>query len=367
MRTRTPPGTLPRTRRVSALAAAALAAALAAAPGARAEPPGKDVRAAAVALFDEGRALMAAGKHAEACPKLAESQRLDPGIGTLFNLSDCHERTGRTASAWLGFRDVAAQAAAARQPDREKVARQRAAALEPRLSRLRIVVGPGAAVKGLEVTRDGVALGEALWGTPVAVDPGTHAVSAAAPARARWETALRLDQPGVVTVEVPPLAPGGDAKAPAAAPPAKPPASPPAVPDAASPPPPGAPVAVPVPEESSWQSPVGFAAMGIGAAAMGVGTVLAFTAKSTFNESNEGGRCDADGRCNAEGLGLRDDAVSRGNVATVVFVAGAAVAIGGAVLWLSAPTSSQRSLTGPTPARLAVGVGPGSVTLRGAF
>ena len=34
-------------------------------------------------------------------------------MGTLYNLSDCYEQIGRTASAWSGFRDVAAQAKAA--------------------------------------------------------------------------------------------------------------------------------------------------------------------------------------------------------------------------------------------------------------
>ena len=92
--------------------------------------------AAAQALFDQGRALMKAKNYSEACPKLAESQRLDPGIGTQFHLADCYENQGKLASAWAAFHEVASMAAASNQPDREKAAKARAARLEPRLPRL---------------------------------------------------------------------------------------------------------------------------------------------------------------------------------------------------------------------------------------
>ena len=95
-------------------------------------------KAAAQSLFDEGRKLMSAGKYAEACPKLAESQKLDPGVGTQFHLSDCYEKLGQTASAWAGFLEAASSTKSMGQGDREKVARDRAAALAPRLSKLTI-------------------------------------------------------------------------------------------------------------------------------------------------------------------------------------------------------------------------------------
>src|SRR5688572_10857098 len=60
-------------------------------------------RAAAEALFREGRRLLGAGQVDAACEKLAQSQKLDPSGGTLMNLADCHERQGKTASAWSGF------------------------------------------------------------------------------------------------------------------------------------------------------------------------------------------------------------------------------------------------------------------------
>ena len=85
-------------------------------------------KAAAQSLFDEGRKLMSAGKYADACPKLAESQKLDPGVGTQFHLADCYEKLGQTASAWAGFLEAASAAKSMGQADREKVARERAAA-----------------------------------------------------------------------------------------------------------------------------------------------------------------------------------------------------------------------------------------------
>src|SRR5580698_8378696 len=82
--------------------------------------PSPPARAAAAALFEDGRRLMGENKFAEACPKLEESQRLDPGMGTLYNLSVCFEAVGKIASAWVGFRDVAGQALASGQAQRER-------------------------------------------------------------------------------------------------------------------------------------------------------------------------------------------------------------------------------------------------------
>src|SRR5258708_17552643 len=92
-----------------------------------------DDRATAQALFDQAKQLATSGKYADACPKFEESERLDPGIGTQFQLASCYEHVGRIASAWTLFLDVASAARGMKQPEREKVARERAAALEGRI------------------------------------------------------------------------------------------------------------------------------------------------------------------------------------------------------------------------------------------
>jgi hypothetical protein len=161
--------------------------------------------ATARALFAEGRRLVAAGDYPAACPKFEDSYRLDPGIGTNFNLADCFEHIGRIASAWARFLDVAASTRAAGQIEREKVARARAEALEPRLARLVIVVSQPA--EGLSVKRDGTVVGEASWGVAVPIDPGTHTVEAAAPHKLSWSSTTEVPAtPGDVRVEVPALA-----------------------------------------------------------------------------------------------------------------------------------------------------------------
>src|SRR4051794_22044859 len=79
----------------------------------------------AEALFRDARDLLARGEFEAACPKLEESQRLDPAPGTEFNLARCYELTGRLASAWGAYADVAAITHAAGQSEREAHARER--------------------------------------------------------------------------------------------------------------------------------------------------------------------------------------------------------------------------------------------------
>jgi hypothetical protein len=51
----------------------------------------------AAALFDEGRRLMATDDYGAACPKLAESQALDPRPDTALDLGLCYQRASQAA------------------------------------------------------------------------------------------------------------------------------------------------------------------------------------------------------------------------------------------------------------------------------
>src|SRR6478672_4877951 len=83
---------------------------------------------AAEALFRAGRAAADKGDYVTACPKFEESNRLDPELGTAFNLADCDEHVGKVASAWQLFKEVAQRLPPG--DDRVSIATSRAAALE---------------------------------------------------------------------------------------------------------------------------------------------------------------------------------------------------------------------------------------------
>src|SRR5207248_8067153 len=57
-------------------------------------------------LFDAGRDLMKRGDYASACPKLFESARLEPRVGTLARLAECEEKIGHLAAARGHWKDT---------------------------------------------------------------------------------------------------------------------------------------------------------------------------------------------------------------------------------------------------------------------
>jgi hypothetical protein len=161
-------------------------------------------QATARALFAEGRRMMKAGKYAEACPKLEAAQKVYPSAGILLNLGDCYEKIGKTASAWNEFGEAAALAARSNRADDADEARRRQEALEPAL--VRLVIRVPSPVSGLVVTRDGIKLADAAWGSTLPVDPGEHTVHAEANGFEPWSTSVTISRRGdSATVSVPKL------------------------------------------------------------------------------------------------------------------------------------------------------------------
>jgi hypothetical protein len=165
--------------------------------------------ALAETLFQDAKQRMTHGDYAGACPKLAESYRLDPGSGTLTALALCHEQLGKNATAWAEFIELVSEAQRGGRGDREKFARQHAAALEPGLSRLTITVAPEtAALADVQIQRDKVIVGSAAWDVASPIDPGDHVVEATAPDRQSWSAHIQVGANGDrQVVAVPALAP----------------------------------------------------------------------------------------------------------------------------------------------------------------
>jgi hypothetical protein len=290
----------------------------------------EDRRAAAQALFEQGKKLVEAGKFKEACPKLADSQRLDPGIGTSLWLADCYENAGQTASAWAQFKEAAAAAAMAKDP-REKVARQRAADLEKKLARLTINIAPEN--KAVVVKRDGIFVGASELGNPLPVDPGTHEIVASATGYKTWKKFIDVPPQSTNTsITIPVLEPD-TASSPSTPPVTAPPAGPPTTgPEPAK--------REEGESDGSTQRVIGVVVGGIGIVGVGVGTFFAFDAKSTYDKSNKDGRC-TNNECYPEGTQLRHDAESKATIATIAIGVGAAAIVAGAVLFFTAPRAKS--------------------------
>ncbi len=277
---------------------------------------------------------MLEGKNVEACPLLEESQRLDPGLGTQFNLAACYEAVGKLASAYNLFEQVATQARARSQGEREQVARTRAAAVQPKLSRLSIVVS-AAQVDRVQVDRDGANVARSELGVAVPVDSGMHQIRAYGPGLTEWVS--QIDVPSdarLHTLVVPPLA--EKVLEPIAA-------SPAAVTGDAS-------------EAESFWAPthrkVGLIAAGVGVLGIGVGSIFGLRAIDKADESDRLGCARA--TCpTPDGVEARDEAQVAGNVATVSMIAGLAGLATAAILFLVVDGTNDNATTLPVIPRVA--------------
>ena len=247
----------------------------------------------------------------EACPKYAESFRLDPQLGALIYLAECYEANGQLASAWGSFRQ-AEEMAQRRGDARGAHARERANALQARMDQLVIEVPSASLLPGLEVLRDGVSLSAAIWSNPSAIDEGKHQVEARAPGYLPWKSEVDVAGEGksfaiqVPRLEVDPRADAGTAVR-----------------------------RRDLENRSTTERVAAIALGGVGIVGLGVGGFFGLTAQSSYSDSNT--LCNANDICTSHGADLRAKAKTKALVSTIATGAGAAAVIAAAVLWFNAP------------------------------
>jgi hypothetical protein len=293
--------------------------------------PNAGQRATAEAMFRQAAQLMDEHRYAEACDKFSASQELDPGLGTQLYLADCYDHAGRTASAWALFREVEDLAGRAGQVDRQRIAQERASALESQLSRVELKVAPARRAPGLKVTANGVDVPPASWNAPLPIDPGKVKIEVSAPGRRPWSTTITVAKGATQqALEVPELK---------------------ALPKSATTP---AASKAGADRGDSAQSTVGYVTGGIGIVALGVGGFLAYRSYQRNQESKEQCRADQPNLCTPDGVAQREQARDTARLATIVSLSGAGLVIGGATLVLTASpgvvknehASAQLSLRG---------------------
>jgi hypothetical protein len=273
-----------------------------------ARPARADDRAAAEVEFVKAKRLMKEGKTAEACEAFARSDRFDPQNGTKYNLALCYEALGRTASAFVIFRELAQ---VDKNDERKADSARRAEALEPALVKLRVTVPQPTA--GMIVTRDGADVSR-LVGVEEPLDPGTYRIAASAEGYATWEQEVEVpaDPGAVIAVEIPALE---------------------------------RPRVVTVPEpprpySGRTRKLVGLSIGGGGIALTGVGMLFGWKAMSRWDEAQA--VCDADlvcrdGEDSARAYQLMDSARNAGNVSTMLVIVGLSAIGAGAFVYLTTP------------------------------
>lgn len=278
---------------------------------ARASTP--EDRALAETLFQEGRKLMKEGKPAEACPKFEASQKLDPAPGTLLNLGTCHAAIGKTATAWVELTESVARAKKDGRDDRLQIAQDELAKIEPKLSKLTVVLDAKNVAAGIDVKLDGKPLESGAWGVELPVDPGSHSLAVSAPGKKSWSTTIAIGAGADrKRVEIPPLADSDFSE--------------------------GA-VDATEPSDGGSRRTWGYVVGGIGIVAAGVGTYFAIHAHSL--------RGDADSLAAAgdpAALDKASDARTAITVARVGLGAGIVALGASAYLLLTAPTAEHHSI-----------------------
>lgn len=313
-------------------------------------------KALAESLFQEGRKLLEAGKPAEACAKFGASQKQDPSPGTLINLGKCNEAQGKTATAWAAYKEAESLARNMNRGEQEKLAAERAAELEPKLSRLTIN-GPPATIEGLVVKRAGATLSVDALGAAAPVDPGEIEVEASAPGYQAWKGKVTVAENGAsASIDVPALVKAPEASAGAAA---------------GGEAPAGATASGDVRADTGGRSPtLGYVLTGVGGAFLVAGGVFGYLASKQASDAEDDPALCPDKQCTSKGRDEIDSAKGKALISTIGVGAGVAALGAGIVLIATSGGSSEKTAARPArSARFVPVVSPrgGGIAFGGTF
>jgi hypothetical protein len=273
----------------------------------------------AIVLFELGHTELEAERYAEALPKFMDSERLDPGAGTMLNIAYCFEKLGKTATAWADYREAAVLAHEEGKLDWEQDALERAETLEKSLPRVVVQVDEPKDDAWPEVLLDDTPLPRSLWGEPTPVDPGHHEVLAKAAARRPWTKAFEVDAEGVPMVVVVPVLEPVDVVETVSK-------GAGTVGDTAG--------TARRERAGAWTSrrTAAIVVGGAGIAALGVGVGLGLLARSTYVSASTD--CMA-GSCGPAGAQTQSRAFTERDAAGVTVAVGGAAVLGAALLWFA--------------------------------
>jgi hypothetical protein len=276
----------------------------------------------AIELFKQGRALARQGKHAEACERFKQSQELDPQLGTLFNIAQCEEKTGKLASALAAYREVVAKDTNA---ERKALAAEYQSKLEPRVPKIVVQIENQPA--SLVVTLDGSTGAKPIDANrPIPVDLGDYNVIARADGYRELSTKVHVTTEGDTTTVPISLALVHDEDDVVVSHHA-----------------PARPAPVPAEPPHSHRKRYGYIALGVGGAALATGVVFGVIANGKWSDAQGvcgGTTCSTQMEVD-QAQALVSDARSAGNLSTGFVVAGGVLATAGLVLWLTAPSDEH--------------------------
>jgi len=254
-------------------------------------------------LFQEGIALMKNNDCAAAVPKFLSSYRLDPAAASLVNVATCYSKSGRTGSAFRTYQKAATLADAEHDAALKAQVLAALAALEPILTKLRLVTTSKAPQLSLTLNGEPIS---SEGGAPIPLDPGENVIEAFAPGHESWQRTVSAREPGMLlVVDVPELARVKAAD-----------------------------------DHAHWRA-TAIIVGGVGVAGLATGLAFGLSAKSAYDDSKS--QCDAS-YCNAHGHDQRETALDRATVSTVAVGLGALATAAGVALWFAFPAPSAQAV-----------------------